>query len=36
VADARRSFEQALRVAESSGPADLASQIQADLDSLPK
>ena len=35
-ADARRSFERALQVAENRGPADLAAQIRADLDVLPK
>lgn len=36
LADARRSLEQALRLAVSSGPADLANQIRADLDALPQ
>ena len=36
VADARRSFEWALQVAENRGPADLAAQIRADLQALPQ
>ena len=35
-ADARRSFERALQVAENRGPADLAAQIRADLEALPQ
>ena len=36
VTDALQSFEEALRVAEESGPADLANQIRVDLESLPQ
>ena len=35
-ADARRSFERALQVAENRGPADLAAQIRADLEAQPQ